>query len=147
MSDCPCCSNTLIRQFRSHQLVWFCRHCWQEMPNISARPRAAASHRSAVAVSPADLHVPSLATAYLVSPQPVAVHGMSAQDLPAQDLPPMPPIAWPALASALPSALSPAASIPPTALVRSIVPMLAPSVAGGTAVAVLADRLPMLASA
>jgi hypothetical protein len=42
MSDCPCCSNTLLRQLRSHQVVWFCRHCWQEMPNVSAMTNVSA---------------------------------------------------------------------------------------------------------
>jgi hypothetical protein len=44
MSDCPCCSNILLRQLRSHQVVWFCRHCWQEMPNVSAMTGALPRH-------------------------------------------------------------------------------------------------------
>lgn len=32
MTDCPCCSNQLLRHVRQHQVYWFCRHCWQEMP-------------------------------------------------------------------------------------------------------------------
>jgi hypothetical protein len=44
MSDCPCCSNILLRQLRSHQVVWFCRHCWQEMPNVSAMTRTMPRH-------------------------------------------------------------------------------------------------------
>lgn len=32
MHHCPCCSQTLIRQIRQHQVSWFCRGCWQDMP-------------------------------------------------------------------------------------------------------------------
>ncbi|HBB32034.1 MAG TPA: hypothetical protein DDZ80_08045 [Cyanobacteria bacterium UBA8803] len=35
MDICPCCSHPLLRQTRNHNLYWFCRHCWQEMPNFS----------------------------------------------------------------------------------------------------------------
>lgn len=34
-SNCPCCSNTLLRHIRSGEVYWFCRHCHQEMPNYS----------------------------------------------------------------------------------------------------------------
>ncbi|XWK91292.1 MAG: hypothetical protein U7127_14955 [Phormidium sp.] len=34
MSNCPCCSHTMLRHIRSNQVYWFCRNCWQEMPNI-----------------------------------------------------------------------------------------------------------------
>lgn len=29
---CPCCSGLLLAHLRSSEIVWFCRHCWQEMP-------------------------------------------------------------------------------------------------------------------
>lgn len=29
---CLCCSNTLLRHIRSHQIYWFCPHCYQAMP-------------------------------------------------------------------------------------------------------------------
>ncbi|AFZ59570.1 hypothetical protein H6G54_13875 [Anabaena cylindrica FACHB-243] len=32
MSNCICCSNKLLRHIRNHQVVLFCRNCWQEMP-------------------------------------------------------------------------------------------------------------------
>lgn len=32
-SSCPCCSNTLLRHIRSTGVYWFCKHCYQEMPN------------------------------------------------------------------------------------------------------------------
>ncbi|MEA5552469.1 hypothetical protein VB713_16115 [Anabaena cylindrica UHCC 0172] len=35
MSNCLCCSNQLLRHIRNHQVVLFCRHCWQEMPAIN----------------------------------------------------------------------------------------------------------------
>ncbi|HBE17117.1 MAG TPA: hypothetical protein DEG17_16845 [Cyanobacteria bacterium UBA11149] len=37
MSNCPCCSNKLLRHIRAHQIYWFCRHCWQEMPVIDMK--------------------------------------------------------------------------------------------------------------
>jgi hypothetical protein len=36
MSNCPCCSNQMQRHIRSRQIYWFCRHCWQEMPNLDS---------------------------------------------------------------------------------------------------------------
>lgn len=32
MNNCPCCSNQLLRHIRGHELYFFCRRCWQEMP-------------------------------------------------------------------------------------------------------------------
>lgn len=26
----------MVRHARLHQTYWFCRHCWQEMPNLCA---------------------------------------------------------------------------------------------------------------
>jgi hypothetical protein len=34
MALCPCCSGTLLRHIRGHQITHFCRHCWQDMPLI-----------------------------------------------------------------------------------------------------------------
>jgi ribosomal protein L37AE/L43A len=31
MNNCPCCSHTMLRHIRQHQVYWFCRHCWQEI--------------------------------------------------------------------------------------------------------------------
>ncbi|MGD1917461.1 MAG: hypothetical protein ACFCAD_00420 [Pleurocapsa sp.] len=31
---CPCCSNQLLHHFGKHREYWFCRQCWQEMPDI-----------------------------------------------------------------------------------------------------------------
>ena len=25
----------MLRHFRNHRTYWFCRHCWQEMPNLT----------------------------------------------------------------------------------------------------------------
>ncbi|MGA7932125.1 MAG: hypothetical protein WCA35_00960 [Kovacikia sp.] len=35
METCPCCGYPLVECFRRHQMVSFCRHCWQEMPGSS----------------------------------------------------------------------------------------------------------------
>lgn len=51
MATCPCCTQTLTRHIRHHQIYWFCRSCWQEMPVFDADPahqiivaRSAAPH-------------------------------------------------------------------------------------------------------
>ncbi|MBG1243631.1 hypothetical protein F8R90_21355 [Nostoc sp. NZL] len=36
MTNCPCCSNQMLRHIRLQQTYWFCRHCWQEMPNLNS---------------------------------------------------------------------------------------------------------------
>ncbi|WP_277879159.1 hypothetical protein [Leptolyngbya sp. FACHB-711] len=28
----------MLRQVQRHQVYWFCRHCWQEMPSIEKKP-------------------------------------------------------------------------------------------------------------
>jgi len=34
MTNCPCCSNPMLRHIRQNQMYWFCRSCWQEMPLV-----------------------------------------------------------------------------------------------------------------
>jgi len=36
MNNCPCCSGQLLRHARHSGVYWFCPHCYQEMPNLSA---------------------------------------------------------------------------------------------------------------
>lgn len=36
MSNCPCCSRRLLRCVRKEGIYWFCLHCHQEMPDLSA---------------------------------------------------------------------------------------------------------------
>ncbi|WP_036483030.1 hypothetical protein [Myxosarcina sp. GI1] len=31
---CPNCSGTMLHHFGSHREYWFCRRCWQEMPDL-----------------------------------------------------------------------------------------------------------------
>ncbi|MEM6610900.1 MAG: hypothetical protein AAF652_01340 [Cyanobacteria bacterium P01_C01_bin.72] len=31
---CPCCNNTLLHHFSDRREYWFCRQCWQEMPDL-----------------------------------------------------------------------------------------------------------------
>ncbi|PSB24140.1 hypothetical protein C7B82_28250 [Stenomitos frigidus ULC18] len=38
MNACPCCSNSMLRHVRHHEVYWFCRSCWQEMPLIESSP-------------------------------------------------------------------------------------------------------------
>jgi hypothetical protein len=35
MNTCPCCSHVLLRHIRGNEIYWFCRNCWQEMPEMS----------------------------------------------------------------------------------------------------------------
>jgi len=35
MNTCPCCSHPLLRHVHNHEVYWFCRNCWQEMPILS----------------------------------------------------------------------------------------------------------------
>ncbi len=37
LATCPCCSTPMIHYFYPHREAWFCRSCWQEMPNFSAQ--------------------------------------------------------------------------------------------------------------
>ena len=37
MTNCPCCSDLLLRQIHHHEIHWFCRTCWQEMPVMSEK--------------------------------------------------------------------------------------------------------------
>ncbi|MFB2975035.1 hypothetical protein [Microseira sp. BLCC-F43] len=37
MTPCPCCSYPMLRHARPQQIYWYCNHCRQEMPNLSAR--------------------------------------------------------------------------------------------------------------
>ena len=31
---CPNCSDIMLHHFGNHREYWFCRSCWQEMPNL-----------------------------------------------------------------------------------------------------------------
>ena len=35
MTNCPCCSDRLLQHIYGHEIHWFCRTCWQEMPVLS----------------------------------------------------------------------------------------------------------------
>ncbi|XGV97931.1 MAG: hypothetical protein ACAF41_03150 [Leptolyngbya sp. BL-A-14] len=45
METCPCCGYTMVRCFQHHQLVSFCRHCWQEMPELTTWNAYSRLHR------------------------------------------------------------------------------------------------------
>jgi len=36
MPNCPCCATPMLQHVSKGHLVWRCRHCWQEMPDLSA---------------------------------------------------------------------------------------------------------------
>jgi len=33
---CPCCSTAMLHHFGDHREYWFCRDCWQEMPDLGS---------------------------------------------------------------------------------------------------------------
>ncbi|WP_144864203.1 hypothetical protein [Hyella patelloides] len=35
VSTCPCCSSPMLHHFCNHREYWFCRKCWEEMPDLS----------------------------------------------------------------------------------------------------------------
>lgn len=35
MSNCPICSNLILRHISHNQIYWYCSHCHQEMPNFT----------------------------------------------------------------------------------------------------------------
>ena len=34
LAACPCCSSPMLRYLSRHRKYWFCRKCWQEMPDL-----------------------------------------------------------------------------------------------------------------
>ena len=34
MSQCPCCSNILLKHWKQNKIFWYCPACRQEMPNL-----------------------------------------------------------------------------------------------------------------
>ena len=48
---CPCCSSPLLHHVSNHGEYWFCRHCWQEMPDFELKQekRASKSHKNSLA--------------------------------------------------------------------------------------------------
>ncbi len=44
LTICPCCSSPMLHHFGHHREYWFCRTCWQEMPDMEAIRQQ--SHRS-----------------------------------------------------------------------------------------------------
>lgn len=37
MYNCPCCADLLLSHIRHHQVYWFCRTCWQDMPVLTQK--------------------------------------------------------------------------------------------------------------
>jgi hypothetical protein len=35
LTVCPCCSRLMLRHIERDRIYWFCRSCWQEMPDFS----------------------------------------------------------------------------------------------------------------
>lgn len=37
MLNCPCCDHQMLRYISGSHSYWFCRYCWQEMPELSLK--------------------------------------------------------------------------------------------------------------
>lgn len=37
MASCPCCSHSMLRHIRHHEVYWFCRTCWADMPVLERK--------------------------------------------------------------------------------------------------------------
>ena len=35
VTPCPCCSNPMLHHLGDRREYWFCRECWQEMPDLA----------------------------------------------------------------------------------------------------------------
>ena len=51
LTICPCCSTPMLRHFGHQREYWFCRHCWQEMPDLDHADRKAHRFSRAIAIS------------------------------------------------------------------------------------------------
>ena len=41
LTICPCCSTPMLHHYGNHREYWFCRNCWQEMPDIEVAKKTA----------------------------------------------------------------------------------------------------------
>jgi hypothetical protein len=35
LTICPCCNDKMLHHLGHRRSYWFCRHCWQEMPDLN----------------------------------------------------------------------------------------------------------------
>lgn len=56
MMNCPCCSHSMLRHIRHQRIYWFCRTCWQEMPNFQSEATRVVSFSTAVDLSTSTLN-------------------------------------------------------------------------------------------
>ena len=42
---CPCCSSVMLHCLSHKKEYWFCRNCWQEMPNLDSDSFEETKHR------------------------------------------------------------------------------------------------------
>ncbi len=52
MPDCPCCCNKLMRHACNNRIYWFCRFCWQEMPDFSTQVLKSAAVAGTIQATP-----------------------------------------------------------------------------------------------
>ena len=48
LTACPCCSNPMLHCIGNHREYWFCRNCWQEMPDLGEVKRSRSIHQSRI---------------------------------------------------------------------------------------------------
>ena len=48
LTICPCCSNSMLHYLNHSRDYWFCRNCWQEMPNWNNRAKPSNSHQNKI---------------------------------------------------------------------------------------------------
>jgi ribosomal protein L37AE/L43A len=64
MTNCPFCSDRLLRHIRGHESYWFCRTCWQETPMLSTEKRALHSENAIAKLSTRTQKLEKRATVY-----------------------------------------------------------------------------------
>ena len=52
LTICPCCSTPMLRHLDRRREYWFCRHCWQEMPDLDNAYQKAHRFSRAIDLSP-----------------------------------------------------------------------------------------------
>ena len=52
LTVCPCCSTPMLHHLKHGREYWFCRHCWQEMPDLEATPPQAHRLSKIINLSP-----------------------------------------------------------------------------------------------
>lgn len=52
LTICPCCSTPMLHHLEHGREYWFCRHCWQEMPDLENAHHKAHKLSEIISLSP-----------------------------------------------------------------------------------------------